>query len=301
MFEVQEFPSEGAWLRGRLYRPLDARPAPVVVMAHGTSATIPMVTDRYAEVFQEAGLAVFLYDHRNFGSSDGEPRQEINPWVQSRGYRDAMTFVGSLAGIDSGAIAIWGDSYSAAEVLVVGAVDERVAAVVAQVPACGPVLPTPDPDGSVFAAMRDTLLHGEIGGETEGTTDGPMPVVSADQLNTPSLLSPIQAFRWFIEHGGRHGTGWENRATRVIPSTPAPFHAGIASPHLHRPLLMMIAPEDEMPGASPEISGAAYRAVPGSKELIEIEGGHFGLLWHPSDLFDQASQAQRDFLVRNLV
>lgn len=36
MFEVQEFPSEGAWLRGRLYRPLDPRPAPVVVMAHGT-------------------------------------------------------------------------------------------------------------------------------------------------------------------------------------------------------------------------------------------------------------------------
>jgi pimeloyl-ACP methyl ester carboxylesterase len=301
MFEAKEFPSEGAWLRGRLYRPLDARPAPIVVMAHGTSATIPMVTDRYAEVFQEAGLAVFLYDHRNYGSSDGEPRQEINPWVQARGYRDAVTFVGSLADIDSGAIAIWGDSYSAAEVLVVGAVDERVAAVVAQVPACGPVLPTPDPDGSMFAAMRDTLLHGEIGRATEGTTDGPMPVVSADQLNTPSLLTPIQAFRWFIEHGGRHGTGWENRATRVIPSTPAPFHAGIASPHLHHPLLMMIAPEDEMPGASPEVSAAAYRAVPGSKELIEIEGGHFGLLWHPGDLFDQASQAQRDFLVRNLL
>ncbi len=300
MFEVQEFPSAGALLRGRLYRPPGARPAPVVVMTHGTSATIPMVTDRYAEVFQEAGLAAFLYDHRNFGTSDGEPRQEINPWVQARGYRDAITFVGSLAGIDSGAIAIWGDSYSAAEVLVVGAVDERVAAVVAQVPACGPAFPPPDPDGSVFAALRDTLLHGEIGGGTGGTADGPMPVVSADQLNTPSLLTPIQAFRWFIEHGGRHGSGWENRATRVIPATPAPFHAGIASPHLQRPLLMMIAPQDEMPGANPGVARAVYEAVPGPKELIEIDGGHFGLLWHPSELFDQASQAQRDFLVKNL-
>ncbi len=127
-----------------------------------------------------------------------------------------------------------------------------------------------------------------------------MPVVSADQLNTPSLLPPIQAFRWFIEYGERHGSIWENRVTRFIASSPVPFHAGIAAPHLHVPLLMMIAPQDEMPGARPEVSGAAYRSAPGPKELVEIDGGHFGLLWHPSDLFDQASQAQRDFLVRNL-
>ena len=301
MFEVEEFPSEGALLRGRLYRPPGARTAPIVVMAHGTSGTITMVADRYAEVFHDAGLAVLLYDHRNFGDSGGEPRQEINPWVQARGYRDAITFVGSLAGIDSGSIAIWGDSYSAAEVLVVGAIDERVAAVVAQIPACGPELPPPDADGSLFAALRDTFLHGEIGVGAQVTTDGPIPVVSADQLNTPSLLTPIQAFRWFIEYGGRHGSRWENRATRVTPSTPAPFHAGIATPHLHRPLLMMIAPEDEMSGANPVVSGAAYEAAPGPKELIEIAGGHYGLLYHPSDLFNQASKAQCDFLVRNLM
>ena len=128
-----------------------------------------------------------------------------------------------------------------------------------------------------------------------------MPVVSADQLNTPSLLSPIQAFRWFIEHGGRHGSGWENRVTRVTPSTPAPFHAGLATPYLHAPLLMMIAPEDEMPAASPGVSRAAFEAAPGLRELIEIDGGHFGLLWYPNDLFDQASQAQRDFLVKSLL
>ena len=39
------------------------------------------------EVFQQAGMAVLLYDHRNFGLSDGVPRQEINKWVQARGYR----------------------------------------------------------------------------------------------------------------------------------------------------------------------------------------------------------------------
>ena len=298
-FEVVDFPSEGASLRGRLYRLADSGPAPLVVMAHGTSATVTMVTDRYAEVFQHAGLNVLLYDHRNFGDSGGEPRQEINPWVQARGYRDAMSYVQSLEGVDHERIALWGDSYSAAEVVVVGAIDDRVAAVVAQVPSLGAEPPPPDPGGSLFAALRQTLLDGDVAGGPMDT-QGPIPVVSPDQLTTPSLLLPIQAFRWFVEYGGRHGTGWLNVATRVIPQTVAPFHAGIAAPHLRRPVLMMIAPRDEMPQANPEVSRAAYQAVPGEKQIIEIDGGHFGLLHHPSDLFDEASRAQRDFLIRVL-
>lgn len=273
---------------------------PVVVMAPGTSATITMTADRYAEVFQAAGFAVLLYDHRNFGASGGEPRYEINPWVQARGYSDAITFLESVPGVDLGAVALWGDSYSAAQVIVVGAVDDRPAAAVAQVPAVGRELPPPDSDDSSFAALCDTLRRGSIDGAPEDTT-GPLPVVSADQLTTLSLLQPIQAFRWFIEYGGRHGTDWENRVTRVVPPTPAPFHAGIAAPHLHCPLLMIIATEDEMPGSKPEVALAAFDSVPGPKQLAEIAGGHFGLLHHPSELFDHASDAQSDFLARCLL
>ncbi len=298
-FEPVEFPSQGATLRGRLYRPSTPGTVPVVVMAHGTSATIPMTADRYAEVFRMAGLAVLLYDHRNFGISGGEPRLEINPWIQARGYRDAMTFLQSVSGIDRKAIAIWGDSYSAAEAMVVGAVDGRAAAVIAQVPAIGQDPPPPDPDDSLFAALCDTLLEGPVEGAVEDTT-GPLPVVSADQLGTPSLLRPIQAYRWFIEYGGRHGSGWENRVTRVLPRTPCPFHAGIAAPHLTCPLLMMTSPEDEMPGADPQVARAAFDTVSGPKELVEIDGGHFGLLHHPSEIFERASAAQSDFLFRIL-
>ena len=89
MFETVEFPSDGALLRGRFYQHAGRR-APALVMAHGTSATITMVVDQYAAAFHEAGLDVLLYDQPGFGASGGEPRQEINPWVQGRGYRDAV-------------------------------------------------------------------------------------------------------------------------------------------------------------------------------------------------------------------
>ncbi len=91
MYRLVEFPSEGATLQGRFYYRENAPgAAPVVIMAHGTSATITMAIDHYPEVLHAAALCVLLYDHRNFGLSGGEPRQQINPWIQARGYRSAL-------------------------------------------------------------------------------------------------------------------------------------------------------------------------------------------------------------------
>lgn len=291
------FDSGGVTLRGVLYRPEPTvATGAAVVMAHGFSATITMVADRYAEVFAGAGLTVVLYDHRGFGISDGNPRCEINPWIQARGYRDALTFVAGIGGVDASRVALWGDSLSGAEALVVAGVDERVAAVVTQVPATGSVPAPDDEDGRLYDALRSTLLDGDDSA-VHGDVEGPLPVVSSDQLNAPSLLTPIQAYRWFIDYGGRFGTGWQNRATRVSAHTPAPFHAGIAAPRVHCPTLVQIAPDDEMPAADPEIARAVARAISGPTEIVEIDGGHFGLLYHPSPRFDVVSRHQRSFLL----
>src|SRR6266536_3126548 len=78
-----EFDAEGVTLRGWLYLPDGATgPVPTVVMAHGFSAVKEMYLDSYAEVFAAAGLGALVFDNRNFGASDGEPRQEIDPWAQ---------------------------------------------------------------------------------------------------------------------------------------------------------------------------------------------------------------------------
>lgn len=301
MFHIVEFASEDAALRGRLYlSPKGTRRSGVVIMAHGFSATISgMVADRYAESFHEAGLAALLYDHRNFGISGGEPRQQINRWVQARGYRDAMNFVTTVPDIDPDHIAIWGDSLSAGEAILVAAIDPRVKALIAQVPACGDDPPPPDPDGVLFAAMRTTFLSGDVRGTLEKVV-GPLPVVSADQRGAPSLLEPLTAYRWFIEYGGRHGTKWENWATVATPAVPVAYHPITCAPHLKSSFLMVMSPEDEMPGANPAIARRVFDLAPKSKELLEIEGGHFGLLHYPSELFDQACTVQRDFLVRHV-
>jgi uncharacterized protein len=55
---------------------------------------------------------VVAYDHRNFGDSDGEPRQELDPWVQVRDYRHAISFAQTLDGVDPDRVGVWGSSYA---------------------------------------------------------------------------------------------------------------------------------------------------------------------------------------------
>jgi pimeloyl-ACP methyl ester carboxylesterase len=296
MIKEVTFQSEGATLRGLLFLPeRQTKKPPVVVMAHGTSATVYMVADKYAEVFCRAGLAALLYDHRNFGRSEGEPRQEINPWIQCRGYRDAVNFAEKLDEIDPDRIALWGDSYTGGQVIVVGAIEPRVKVIVAQCPVFGAEPPTVEPSKAYFDIIKDILSRADLRGSPE-TTTGPMPVVSFDQAGTPSLLKPIQAFRWFIDYGGRAGTQWVNSVTRVLPATPVPYHPALCAPFVKAPTLLMVAPEDEMVHANYSVSRRAYDLIPGSKHWYEIAGGHFGLLYCPSELFEEASRVQTEFL-----
>ncbi len=300
-YKLVEFPSQGSTIRGRLYLP-ENKPEPysIIIMTHGFTATINgMVADNYAEEFCKSGFAVLLYDHLNFGISDGLPRQEMNKWLQARGYVDAMNYVNTLPAIDQMKIALWGDSMSGGEVLLVGAVDSRVKVIVAQVPACGDDTAPLDEVGALFKSMIDYFRNGNVAGTPE-TTIGPLPVVSSDQMGTPSLKKPLTAYRWFIEYGGRYNTGWKNTATFVNPNAVTLFHPGLCAKYIKAKVLMMIATDDEMEGASSTISHLVYDSITSQKELIEIDGGHFGLLYYPGELFNKAIKAQCDFLKKHL-
>lgn len=108
--------------------------APVVVMSHGLSAIRRMNLHQVASLFQAAGMAVLCYDHRNFGDSGGEPRQEADPWAQVRDMRDAISFAQTLPGVAPDRLGLWGTSYSGGHALTVAALDRRVKCVVSQVP-----------------------------------------------------------------------------------------------------------------------------------------------------------------------
>ena len=121
----------GAWL----YLPDGPHSrSPAVTMAHGYAGIREHGIARFAEAFAAAGFVVLLHDHRTFGVSDGEPRQDVDPWRQIADWRRAISYLESRAEVDASRIGIWGTSYAGGHALVLGATDRRVACVVAQVP-----------------------------------------------------------------------------------------------------------------------------------------------------------------------
>src|SRR6266536_4932792 len=123
----------GVILRGWVMTPDSQGPHPAIVMTPGFTSSIPRL-EAVADAFVARGFGVLLYDQRTCGSSDGEPRQDIDPVAQDRDLQMALSFVEQHPALDSERIGVWGSSYSGANVLVVAAVDRRVKAVVSQVP-----------------------------------------------------------------------------------------------------------------------------------------------------------------------
>src|SRR5882757_4642156 len=186
-----EINAEGTMLRGWFYTPESASgKVPGIVMAHGFSAVKEMYLDRFAEHFCAAGLAVVVFDNRNFGASEGQPRQEIDPWAQVRDYRHAITWTRTQREIDSERIGVWGSSYSGGHVLVVGAIDRRVKCVVSQVPLASGYrniqrLVRPD-----FIAPLRAQLVTDREARFRGEAPTMIPVVAANPLAPSALPTP---------------------------------------------------------------------------------------------------------------
>ena len=296
MCEEKEFTSEASTLRGRWYTAQNKSKAPCIIMCHGTSATITMCLSDYASEFQKRGFNVFLFDHAGFGRSGGKERQTINPWLQAKGIADAVSFVKTRDGDHNGKIILWGDSFSGMLVLTVGALVEGLGGIVSFTAACGLKVfnfEKPEQDFQTFKAIFD---EGHFDQLEDFSREGPMAVVSPDQDSNPSLLTPVQAFKWFIDQGGKFNSGWENRVTRVIPRTAVPFTPLLTAPFITVPVLMMIGRDDEMPLISKEVQLEVYSRIESKKEFYEIDGGHFGAIYPQSELFHEAIAKQSSFI-----
>jgi fermentation-respiration switch protein FrsA (DUF1100 family) len=290
------FASDGATLRGWLYRPdKAAAPAPAIVMAHGFSATKEMDLPAFAEVFCKAGFAVLLYDHRNLGASDGEPRGEIDPWQQIRGYRDAITYAQTLPGIDPARIGIWGSSYSGGHVIVVGAIDRRVKCVVSQVPLIDGYANVQRQVRADVIPVLQAQFDADRVARFRGEPPAMIPVVAGKE-GEPGFFQTDDCRKFFLGFGERAAT-WRNLVTlrsieMVTEYNPGSF-VGRISP---TPLLMAVGLGDTL--ALADIALDAYDRARPPKRLVTLPCNHFDPYSGP--LFEPNVTAQRAWFVAHL-
>ena len=274
MFEKVEFKTgDGTILRGRVYRPENATaPTPIVVMCGGFGSIVEVLLEPFALRFAEAGLAVLLYDHRNFGYSDGPIRQETDPFQQVADLRDAVTFAQGLPGIDPERVGAWGSSYSGGHVLFLAATDRRVKCVVSQVPFISgseTMARNVRPD---FLGMTRSMFAADRAARMAGQAPMLMPLVTAEPLQ-PAVLPSPDAYEFTVKHMEGAPTFQNAVTVRSMELAgayePGAYIAGVSP----TPLLMIVGLEDAV--TVPDLALEAYERANQPKELVLLKGGHF--------------------------
>lgn len=275
----------GLKLAGWLYTPdRSNRPAPAIVLSHGTSVVKEMGLDRIAEIFTDAGFVCLAYDHRNLGSSEGSPRGEINPWLQCQDMRDAITFAGIQPEVDKTRIGIWGTSYSGGHVIMVGAWDRRVKCVVSQVPSVSGLGDMRRMmSGDDLAALRDKL-----DAERERIMRGEPPT-------TIAIATSGVGFEWLTRAG--EGTPWINQQTLISRDMYMEWDPAAC---VHRiaptPFMMIVGNRDTRCPTDTQIE--AFMCAGEPKKLVVLDGNHYD----PYErLLDQCSNAARDWFALHLM
>jgi len=265
---------------------------PLVIMAHGLGAERTMRLPAYAERFVEEGLSVLLFDYRNFGDSEGEPRNLINPWRHVQDWMAAIKHARTLPQINPMRIALWGTSFSGGHVLVAAAKDRTITAVVSQVPFV---------DGGATLLMLNIgfimkgLIHGLRDLLRIITFRSPhyVPIVSLPKdfalMNTPDALPGVMAIL-------PKDSKWNNQAPARIMLTLPLYRPVSFAPRITCPVLMVSAIRDSLISqASIDKTASKIKDV----KLERLDVRHFDV--YIGDWFNRVVKLEADFLRRNLI
>ena len=294
-YERVEFKSEGATLRGRLYRPAKASTdAPAIVMAHGFGALAIWLTDLAVDLAQ-AGFAVLLFDHRNFGDSDGGPRFSFDTLLQIRGYRDAISFLEKQPSIDKKKIVAWGESASSLVVQFIGVFDERVRAVIAHTPVCGNSTMKFDESPEKFEWARQNWSTLDL--STVPTRELAVRFCRLHEGEGPVVVEGGAAVSYATRMRKKYATDWSNQIFILQRKLEAQFNEQrLPAKYLKVPTLFVIATDDEVPLCELATNSQCFDLIEAPKQLVEVKGGHFGLIYQGSEPYRQAVDADIKFL-----
>ena len=282
------FDSWGRRCAAWLYRPDGAAEGtPCVVMAHGWTGIREARLDAFAERFAAAGLGVVCFDYRHFGASEGTPRQLLSIRRQHEDYASALTFARALPWVDADRIVLWGTSFSGGHVQHMAAIDQRVAAVIANVP---------------FTDGLKTLLRLGVGHSAKLTVEGLKDVATILRRRPPYMVASVgppgstavmttpdaePGFKALIPAG----VEWPNEAAARIALLVGLYRPALKAERISCPILYCVADDDAI--TPPDLAHeAAARAPQG--ELRRYPGGHFDPYVEPH--FSRVAADQVEFL-----
>lgn len=268
-----DFESDGTRCAGWLYRPDRPTDPPAVVMAADVGAERTFLRS-LAETYAVRGFAVFLFDYRTVGASDGDPRGYYRGAGGVADWDAAVARVRSLS--DLGPVVLRGTGLAGGHALALAA-EERVAAVVAGSPwldgrAVLRRRPAAALARALAAGVRDRL--GSPVGRPHRVpavadpTDGDAAVVVGDGL--------VGAYRAAAPRAAR----WENEAAARSVLSLARFRPGGRVDEVAAPALLVAAsddplvPDEAVAAAADRARRATFLRLPSGDPVAPRALGH---------------------------
>ena len=258
-------------------------------MAHGFGGERTARLPAFAERFEQHGYAVFLFDYRCFGDSEGAPTQLVSPWRQLQDWRAAIAHVRGLSGVDASRLVLWGTSFSGGHVVGLASEDHGVSAVMAQVPFTSGL-------GLMGQyGLRDVLRMSAAGlrdavGALLGAGPAYYPVVAhAGEraiLNTPECHDGY--LRLFEED-----SDWVNQVPARIALQMPWYNPALVAHRIECPALIIAGRDDSLIPVE-RVKAMATKIPLG--EYHELPVGHFEP--YVDDAFESNIKLQLDFLQR---
>jgi len=293
-----EFNAEGVTLRGWLFTPDEGQgPYPTIVMAHGISCVKEMYLDDFADVFAAAGFAAVVFDNRGFGASDGEPRQELDPWAQVRDYRHACTYAETLDVVDNDRIGFWGVSYGGGNVIVAAALDRRCKCVVSLIPMVSGYRQFRRFLPAHMAPMIRAAFDSDRRARFAGAAPQMIPVVSERALDPYVVLPQQESYDFFTSTQTERAPAWRNELTLRSAEMASEYEAGMYIDRVSpTPLQLIVMANDLVTLADDAIE--FYERALEPKKLVLLPGNHYEAY---RESFPETSAASRDWFVQHLL
>ena len=297
-----EFQSNGDTVRGWLYTPDGGEgPFPTIVMAGGWCYVKEIVQPHYAQMFAENGFAAVLFDYRNFGDSDGQRRQHIDPTMQIEDYRNAISFAETLSEVDSDRIGVWGLSYSGGHSLVLAAIDSRVKCAVSQIPVIDGYLNMRLNNGTVnFRRLEQAILEARRRRFSTGE-DTMVPHFTLDTENEISAWPFPEGYEVFGNFQKTVAPNYQYDATLESVDLLMTYNVKSFLPRIvNTPTLVIVAEQDDITLWEEEIG--AYNAIPtAKKKLVVIDKSDHLALYSKQTLLLQCATAATEWFLERLM
>jgi dienelactone hydrolase len=276
-----------AWL----YRPQTIGEAPLLVMAHGLGGVRTMRLAAYAERFSAAGYACLVFDYRNFGDSEGQPRQLLDIGMQLQDWAAAIAYARTLSGVDEGRIALWGTSFSGGHVIATAARLPGIAAVVAQCPFTDGIASARAVNPLIIARITAQAVR-DLAGARLGRPPVMVPVVGYP--GEVALMTAPDAYPGFMRLVPE-GEQIRNEVAARFGIKVLTYRPGRAAAKITCPILFCVCEPDSVAPANATLRHAA-KAPRG--EIKVYPEGHFDIYF--GEAFDRVVADQLDFLDKHV-